>query len=216
MCKQQNEWVSGDGEVINIDRAWAKSDKVLAENRLQADLMQACAVSGDRRWYALRTGRANEIDLRDQLIGEGVDAVVPVKQAQQRARRPGARGRVIHKPVLRTLVFVNVVPSGACFAGLLRLRDVAAIIGADGSPYPIRDRDMSVFMDLAQAGAFDERNTPTGLKVGSRVKINVGPYADFAGVLEGYARGRTARVQTWLFGREMTVDVKLAHLQKLD
>lgn len=71
-------------------------------------------------------------------------------------------------------------------------------------------------MDLAQAGAFDERYAPTGLKVGEKVRIGVGPFAAFEGVLAGYAKGRAARVMTWLLGREHLVDVKLANLEKLD
>ncbi len=74
---------------------------------------------------------------------------------------------------------------------------------------------VSVERLAAAGGAFDERNAPTGLVVGSKVRIKVGAYADFDGILEGYAKGRAARVLTWMFGRELTVDVKLAHLEKL-
>jgi transcription antitermination factor NusG len=118
--------------------------------------------------------------------------------------------------VHRGLVFVCIVPSNAAFAGLLRVKGVAAMVGKDGIPYPIGNREMNVFMELAQAGAFDERNTPAGLVVGSRVRINVGPYAEMDGILTGYAPGRPARVLTWLFGGEIVVDVTLAHLEKLE
>lgn len=211
--KQLNE-----AEPIDTTRCEALADKVIAERRLDAELLAAASVdvAGARRWYALRVGDHCEIALCDDLIRARVDAVVPVKQVPVRRRFQGGRGKLIHKPVLRSLVFVSIVPSDAAFAGLLRVRDIAAIIGSGARPYPIGDREMNGFMDLAQKGAFDERNTPTGLKVGSRVRINVGPFADFDGVLVGYARGRTARVATWLFGNEMTVDVTLAHLEKLE
>lgn len=200
---------------IDVTRAEAKADKVMAERRMEAELLAAAsmAVEGPRRWYALRTQGIGEIELCGRLVDSSVDAVVPVKTVHV-ARRSGARGgRVIHKPVLRGMVFVRMVWSERAFAGLLRVRGVAAMIGADERPHPIGDREMNGFMDLAQAGAFDERNMPTGLKVGAAVRIAVGPYADFDGVLEGYARGRTARVRTWLFGRDVLVDVRLAHLK---
>lgn len=203
-----------DAELIDVTRCEAKSDRVLAARRMERELLAAASldVEGARRWFALRTLGVSEIDLCQRLTDSRVDAVVPVKKVPVRRRFQGDRGKVVHRPVLGGLVFVNLVPSDAAFAGLLRVKGVWALIGTDGRPYPIGDREMNAFMDLAQAGAFDERNTPQGLKVGSRVRIAVGRYADFEGVLEGYAKGRTARVMTWLFGREMTVDVKLAHL----
>lgn len=203
-----------EADVIDLSRCEAKADRVIAERRMEAELLAAASkhVEGDRRWFALRSANRGEIDLVARLDRIDVDAVVPVKEVQV-GRRAGSRGgKVVHRPVLSGLVFVCIVPSDSAFAGLLRFKGVAAVVGKDGRPYPIGNREMNGFMDLAQAGAFDERNTPTGLAVGSAVKIRVGPYADFWGVLEGYAPGRAARVRTWLFGRDLCVDVKLAHL----
>lgn len=213
-------WLDRQGTPINVDRAWHKSDRVIAERQREERhlAMASLDVEGARRWFALRAGNRGEIDLRDRLIDSRVDAVVPVKQVQA-ARRAGCRGgKVIHKPVLSQLVFVNIVPSDEAFAGLLSVKGVSSLVGTNDKqfrPYPIGDRQMNGFMDLAQAGAFDERNMPTGLKVGSWVRINVGPYAEFLGVLEGYAKGRTARVKTMLFGSNLIVDVKLAHIENL-
>lgn len=204
-----------EASVIDLSRCEAKVDKVMAERRLEADLLAMASkrVPGERRWFALRTANRAELDLVRRLDESDVDAVVPVKEVQA-SRRAGARGgKVIHKPVLTGLVFVSLVDSNAAFAGLLRVKGVVAVVGKEGRPYPIGNREMNGFMDLAQAGAFDERNAPTGLQVGRQVKIRVGPYADFTGVLEGYARGRAARVRTMLFGCDLTVDVKLAHLE---
>lgn len=207
-----------EASVIDLSRCEAKANRVMAERRMEAELLAAASkhADGERRWFALRCANRGELDLFHRLDGLDVDVVVPVKEAQVARRFQGGRGRVVHRPVLSGLVFVNVVPSNEAFAGLLRVKGVASVVGKEGRPYPIGDREMSSFMDLAQAGAFDERNTPTGLVVGSMVKIRVGAFADFAGVLEGYARGRAARVRTMLFGRDLTVDVKLAHLEKLE
>lgn len=201
--------------VIDLSRCVAKADKVMADRRLERELLATASldVVGDRQWFALRTLGSSEIDLCQRLVDSRVDAVVPVKQVPVMRRFQGGRGKVINKPVLSGLVFVNLVASNAAFAGLLRVRGVMAIVGKEGIPYPIGQREMNGFMDLAQVGAFDERNTPTGLQVGERVKIRVGQFADFVGVLDGYAKGRAARVRTMLFGRDLTVDVKLAHLE---
>lgn len=213
----QHAWLDDEGNAINIDRAWKKSDKVMAERRLEQGLLAAARkdVSGERRWFALRTLGVGEIELCSQLIDSGVDAVVPVKKVQMKRRFKVETRRFVHKPVLRGLVFVSLVPSTECFAGLLRVKGVAAFVGTDGMPHAIGEAEMRKFMDLAQAGAFDERYAPTGLVVGEKVKIGVGPFAAFEGVLTGYAKGRTARVLTWLFGREHVVEVKLANLEKL-
>lgn len=214
-------WLDRQGAPINVDRAWHKSDRVIAERQREERhlAMASLDVEGTRRWFALRAGNRGEIDLRDRLIDSRVDAVVPVKQVPVKRRFKVECRKVVHRPVLAGLVFVNIVPSDEAFSGLLRVKGVASLVGTNDKqfrPYPIGDRQMNGFMDLAQAGAFDERNAPTGLQVGAKVRINVGPYAEFTGVLEGYAKGRSARVMTWLFGREIIVDVKLAHIENLD
>jgi len=203
-----------DDEVMG-EASMRKALSARAERRLDAKLLAAASLNtvGDRHWFAVRSDHRGEIDLCTVLSDSRVDAIVPVKQVHP-TRRAGTRGgKVVHKPVLRGLVFVNLVPSDEAFAGLLRVRGVRELIGPPGRPLPIRDREMNGFMDLAQAGAFDERHLARGIKIGSRVRINVGPYADFEGILEGYAKGRTARVLTWLFGREMVVQVTLAHIE---
>lgn len=203
---------------IDLTRCYEAADRVMAERRVDAELLAAASlnVEGKRSWFALRTWKCSEIDLCRMLVDSRVDAVVPKKTVPVK-RRFGALSRtVIHKPVLAGLVFVSIVPSPEAYAGLLRVSDVQAIVGDGVLPYPIGSNEMNGFMELAEKGAFDERNMPTGLKVGSRVRIKVGPYADLDGVLEGYAPGRPARVLTHLFGGKMTVDVTLAHLEKLE
>jgi transcriptional antiterminator NusG len=205
-----------EADRIDLARCSVASDRVMDRRRIDARLLAAAAldVEGQRRWFALRVVGSSEIELRDRLTDSRVDAVVPVRTAPVKRRFGGGSRKVVHRPVLGNLVFVNIVPSDDAFAGLLRVKDVTAMVGAAGRPYPIGDREMNGFMDLAQAGAFDERATATGIKVGSEVRINVGAYADFMGILQGYGKGRTARVLTYLFGHEMIVDVKLAHLAK--
>ncbi|MEO3386024.1 transcription termination/antitermination NusG family protein [Mesorhizobium sp. CAU 1741] len=207
-----------EADPIDVTRCEAKSDRVLAKLHMDERLLAAASksVTGDRVWFALRAVHRSELDLCRTLDDSDVDAVVPVREVQG-GRRLGSRAsRVVHKPVLAGLVFVNIVPSSEAFQGLLRVRTAQAFIGTGEGPHPIGNREMNSFMDLAQKGAFDERNTPAGLKVGSRVRIPVGPFADFHGVLEGYAPGRPARVRTMLFGQELLVDVMLAHLEKLE
>lgn len=204
------------------EREYLASERGRKTRALDCDLLWHAGidVEGSRFWFALRTAQRSEIEIEAALRDSRVDAVVPIKSVPA-LRRHGVRSaKIIHRPVLRDLVFVNCVPSPRAFAGLLRVRGIAAIIGKGAGkgdqPFPIGDREMSGFMELAQSGAFDERMRPTGIKVGSRVRITTGRSADLEGVLEGYARGRTARVRTLLFGHEMTVDVKLAHLSELD
>lgn len=207
-----------EASVIDLSRCEAKVDKVIAERRMEARLLAAATkhVEGVRLWFALRSANRSELDIVARLEKNDVDAVVPVKEMPAARRFQPRSANIVHRPVLSRLVFVNIVPSSDAFAGLLRVKGVTAVVGKDGRPYPIGSREMNGFMDLAQAGAFDERNTPTGLAVGAAVKMRVGQFADFSGVLEGYAKGRTARVRTMLFGRDIAIDVKLAHLEKLE
>src|SRR5690606_37542057 len=100
----------------------------------------------------------SEIELCKLLTDSRVDAVVPVRNVPVRRRWNKQSRALIHKPVLAGLVFVNMVSSDEAFAGLLRVKGVAAVVGTEGRAYPIGDKEMNSFMDLAQEGAFDERN----------------------------------------------------------
>lgn len=204
-------------ERIDLTRALAAGEKAAAQARMHAGLLAAATVRDEEkaRWFALRTAHCSEMELCEQLVDSHVDAVVPVKKVQQKRR--GCRpGRFIHKPVLSHLVFVRVVPSNEAFSGLLNVKGVAAMIGSDGRPHPIGDAEMAVFMDLAQKGAFDERHTPTGIRVGSAVRIRVGQGAVIDAVIEGYARKRGVRVLAQLFGQAVTMEVTLAQIEKPD
>ncbi|MHB2265023.1 transcription termination/antitermination protein NusG [Aliihoeflea sp. PC F10.4] len=207
-------WLDRDGKPYVMP-----SKAVTAERQREIDavLLDAAGmeVEGERRWFAFRTANRGEIEIRDSLVSMKIDAVVPQKTVPAPRRFSSRSRKVVHKPVLRNLVFVRVVPSDDALAGLRRVRGIVAAVGSDDRAYPIADKEMNGFMHLAERGAFDERVTPTGLKVGSRVKINVGPYADFTGIFEGYAKARSARVLTYLFGHDIVVDVKLAHLERL-
>ena len=207
-----------DAAPIDTTRCEARSDAMRAVRRMEARLLAAASrdVAGVRRWYALRVAGVQEVLLRSRLADSRVDAVVPTRIEPVKRRFAAPSRKLVHRPVLKGMVFVNIVPSADAFAGLLRVDGVAALIGTGERPHPIGDREMIAFMDLAQAGAFDERVAASGLVLGSRVRIGVGAFAQFEGVLEGYARGRTARVRTMLFGSELTVDVRLAHLEKME
>lgn len=206
-----------EAERINLDRCYAESDRQMAVKRLDDRLLAHASadVPGARSWCAFRTARCSPIAMRDSLVSCRVDAVVPVKQVTG-GRRVGSRGKVVHKPVIEGLVFVRLVLSDEAVAGLLRIKGIASVIGSRGRVHPVSDKEMNVFMELAEQGAFDERNGLTGVKVGSRVRIKAGPFADLEGVMQGWKRSRGLRVLAWMFGQAVTVDLTLAQIEKID
>ena len=205
-----------DDEPIDLARSELEIDRVLARRRIERSLLAAASreVVGAKSWFALRVEPRCETEVRMRLDRLRVEAAVPIRQVQVKRRFRAESRRTIERAVLSGLVFVRLVASNAAFAGLLRVKGVAAIVGKEGAPYPIGNQEMQEFMELAQAGAFNERCTANGIAVGSRVRIRVGPFADAAGIFEGYGKARGARVRTMLFGREMTVDVKLANIEE--
>lgn len=211
-------WLDRSGKVALTGVSAQRLEKAAEAARLDAELLAAATmqVKGKPAWYALRTAKCCEIALCESLVDSGVDAVVPMRTVQCQGRRAGARSRLVHRPVLSGMIFVSMVLSDAAVAGLLRVRGVAAIIGSQGRPHPIGDKEMNGFMELAQAGAFDLRQGAHGLKAGSRVRIKDGPFAEFEAVMQGYVRSRHVRVLAHLFGRAVTMELTLAQIEKLD
>lgn len=202
---------------IMPEERMAKVIRARAERRMEeAFLRIAAGVEGQtRQWFALTTDNRAEKDVEKRLGEAGLTAWVPMRRTVTVRRGTRAR-REKHEPVFRGYVFVRVVPCDEAFVGLSRVRGVAGIVAAAGVAFPIRDKEMEALIGLVDAGWFDVREIDGRLSVGSKVRIDVGAFAGFDGVLDGYVGTRSARVLAHILGAERAVIVPIAKLTKSD
>ena len=207
--KQLNE-----AERINLDRCYAKLDRVMMDRQAENALVEAASRERiGRCWYVLSVASRGEKSVEKELIEAGIEAWVPVKVVNVQLRHADRMARR-ERPVFRGYVFVKVVGSADAWAGLRTFRSVRGILCGAKGPTPVRDEKMNDLMGLVEEGVFNERRRKGPFLEGTRVLIKNGPFADFKGVLEGYVGTRSARVMTHLFGGEVVCTVPIAKLAK--
>lgn len=207
--KQLNE-----AERINLDRCYAKSDKVMKERRMENGLISAASKERiGRRWFVLGVASRGEKAVEKELTDAGIEAWVPVKIVNVQVRHADRIARR-ERPVFRGYVFVKVAESADAWAGLKTFRNVRGILCGPNGPTPVADEKMNDLMGLVEKGVFNDKRRKGPYLEGSRVLIKSGPFADFKGVIEGYVGTRSARVLTHLFGGEVVCTVPIAKLAK--
>lgn len=201
------------------ERIWqARERQAAASRRSHALLMAAGECELIRRWYALRVVGGREKMVSDTLDGMNIHNWVPMRK--QKAWR--VRGRVLpsrEAPVISGFVFVRVISSAECWAGLRTVRGVFDVVGTADAPMPIADKEMQSFNDLAKGGAFDEDKThpEKTFALGEKLHVAAGPFAGFEGRVMKHGKGRQkdmVLVGLALFTHETPTWLPIAILEK--
>jgi transcriptional antiterminator NusG len=218
LSDREHVWVDrSTGEIINVDRAWQKSDKRIALTRREQALLAAAGMDGpEARWYVLRVEDRTDIAV-DKLLG---DAKIERWMAQETivVRRRGRFGMMRPKPktvpFLPGYIFVKVVWCDVCWHALMSLKGVVGILGGAYRPAPVAEDKMlklraDVEHDPEAIRAMIKRFNP-----GDQVSVDDGPFASFPGVVEEVGDNGRARIEVLIFGRVVSVDLDLAQISK--
>jgi transcription antitermination factor NusG len=81
-------------------------------------------------------------------------------------------------------------------------------------PTPISQEDIEHIKSLEEADVEPVEEEIIDVEVGNLVEVCVGPFMGIKGIIESI-RGRTAVIETIVFGRSAPVSVNIAHLSKL-
>lgn len=188
------------------------------------DLARACLADGlpggaaDGFWFVLGTETGRERSVADSLAGAGFSFWLPERRIVMPAKRKLPR-RVIHKPYFRGYLFVRMRRSLRGYVGMLRIRDVKAILGTSAGPTPVDDEIVNGLKDLIDKWERTGRRPKIAayeLSAGDSVLIKRGPFADFkARVEDGYSGTKRVRVIQNLFGGEAIATYDIDDLRKI-
>ncbi len=215
----EHVWVDpSTGEVINVDRAWQKSDRRIAMSRKQQALLAGAGETGPTaRWYVLQVQRGSDIAV-DKLLD---DARIERWMAQETVvvRRRGRYGMMRPKartvPFLPGYIFVRVVWKEECWHALSGIKGVVNVLGGAERPAPVpEDKMLKLRADV--------EHDPEAIKAmiksfqpGDQVSVDSGPFASFPGVVEAVDDKGRARIEVLIFGRSVSVDLDLAQISRL-
>lgn len=207
------------GEVL-CDASVRKALKARRERRIEAGLLAAAAAgeAGAKRWYVLTTAPNAEISVDKSLTDAGVMCWLPMKKGDpaRRGCRPVASRKAVWMPAFPGYIFVRVVPSAACWAGLRLVDGVSGVLGAREEAFPVATEIVNKLKIMIDSGGLDQTVDAKRVRKGSRVTVKDGPFAWFDGVVEGYAGTAYVRVLLSIFGREVPVKLTLAQIAKAD
>ncbi|MER2536043.1 MAG: transcription termination/antitermination NusG family protein [Rhizobiaceae bacterium] len=211
--------LSEAGEVLG-EVSVRKALKARRERRIEAGLLAVAAAGDveDKRWYVLTTSPHAEISVEKSLTDAGVMCWLPMKKGDpaRRGCRPVASRKAVLMPAFPGYIFVRVVASAACWAGLTRVDGVSGVLGAREEAFPVSTEIVNKLKIMIDAGGLDQTVEAKRLRKGSRVMVKDGPFAWFNGVVEGYAGTAHVRVLVSIFGRTVPVRLSLAQIAKPD
>jgi transcriptional antiterminator NusG len=212
MMMQHNKF---DGVRIGEPRGERLDDRM---KRIRAEMLHAATMKAgdDSPWFAVRVMTGREISVKNSLVDENIEAVVPMRMGPEYRRR----GRVIpakSMPAMTGYVLVRFMPSDEAFLGIRSVDYVVDMLGGCASPHRVSNKEVSRFMALADEGGLDWERPTVIFRRAEKVKISEGPFSGFHGEIitcRNDGKG-DAVVEINLFSSLTPVLMPLAMLEKV-
>lgn len=220
LSDREHVWVDrSTGEVINVDRAWQKSDKRIALTRREQAMLAAAGMNGpEARWYVLRVEDRADIAVDKSLEDANVERVMLATEVE-----PKRRGKRRHQslvpvrmPSFPGYIFVKVVSCPMTWAGLRTVEGVLGPIGGCDNPSPVSEQEIVKFQARIENDPDAIAVLTNALKAGDKVSIDSGPFAGFEAVVLMLGDRHKVHVEVDIFGRKMPIGFALAEVTKLD
>lgn len=211
-----------EAERIDTSRAEDAGDRQRAANALHAHYLaiasgatgwQAGEVSA-RRWYVLTVASQAERAVEKSLGDAGIEAWVPMKMTELLIQGTRKK-RNVERPVWLGHIFVSVVPTAETWHGLRGVDGVRKVLGSAFGPVSVPDKKINELKEMVDNGTFNEKRAGKVMEVGQRVKVKLGSYVEFTGVVEGYVGTRAVRVMASMFGSVRPIEVDLDDLARI-
>ncbi|RWQ56552.1 MAG: transcriptional antiterminator NusG [Mesorhizobium sp.] len=215
----ERAWLDRNGDPINIDYAWQKSDARIALRRRERAMLAAAGMDGpEARWYVLRVEERTDIAVDKSLHDANVERWMATKSVlpPRRSDRKKQRSEPVLMAALPGYVFVRVVSTPATWAALKTIKGVVDVLGGADNPKPLKAAE------ILKLQAFIEKNPraievlTNALKVGDRVSIDAGPFASFEAIVLVLGDAERIKVEASLFGRATPLELDLAQVTKLE
>lgn len=220
LSDREHVWVDrSTGEVINVDRAWQKSDKRIALTRREQAMLAAAGMDGpEARWYVLRVEDRADIAVDKSLEDANVERVMLATEVE-----PKRRGKRRHQslvpvrmPSFPGYIFVKVVSCPMTWAGLRTIEGVLGPIGGCDNPSPVSEQEIVKFQARIENDPDAIAVLTNALKAGDKVSIDSGPFAGFEAVVLMLGDKHKVQVEVDIFGRKTPIGFALAEITKLD
>lgn len=199
------------------DRQSAAIDKVRAMSRRSQALLAAAGQSESAlHWYVIRTDAHAEMAVDNLLVKANVEHWLPFMKVADRRR--GGRKRACREAEIKLAwpgyMFVRVVPKPEAWAGLLTVKGIVGVLGADEKPFPVKHEKVLQLRIFLEGNVIAIGEIAKGFKVGEMVRVNDGPFASHNGIVSELCEDGFARIDVMLFGRAVPITLGLDQIEK--
>ena len=175
----------------------------------------------EKKWYVLRavSGKESKVkeyldaDIRNGNLGDYVSQVlIPTEKVYQ--ERNGKK-IVKERSYLPGYVLIEAALVGEVSHHLRNTPNVIGFLGGTENPVPLRQSEVNRILgtvdELQENG--EELNIP--FAVGENVKVTVGPFSGFSGVIEEVnSEKRKLKVMVKIFGRNTPLELGFVDVEK--
>lgn len=197
-------------ETVDIDIA--SGDETRSESETAEDI----ADQGD--WYVVHSYSGMETKVKKNLehrvesmrmFDKIFQVIVPTEE--QIELKDGER-RVVERRVFPGYILVKMILDDESWYGVRNTPGVTGFVGIGHRPTPLSADEVERIMSRIEA---EEPSIKIDFKIGERVRVVEGAFAEFHGVVDDIDLDRgKARVLISIFGRETPVEVDFLQLEK--
>ena len=157
-------------------------------------------------WYAVRTRPRHERVVKSLLTEKKVQVFLPEHKVWGRRRD---RREKILVPLFPSYLFVGAESDGEKFQQVKWTRGVVDILGVNGAPIPVPNRELESLQILMASG--EDMSPVSTLAPGNRVRVLEGPLTGAEGKV--LRRGKRSRLIVTVELLQRSVAVELAEYQ---
>ncbi|MCP4166581.1 MAG: transcription termination/antitermination protein NusG [Chloroflexi bacterium] len=183
-----------------------------------ADEEETSEVDDGREWYVVHSYSGMETKVKKNLehriesmgMSDRIfNVIVPTEE--QIELKDGER-RVVERRVFPGYILIEMVLYDESWYVVRNTPGVTGFVGIGNRPTPLSPDEVDRIMSRIEA---DEPSIKVDFKVGERVRVTEGAFAEFHGVVDDIDlyRGK-ARVMISIFGRETPVEVDFLQLER--
>ncbi|MBZ9985683.1 transcriptional antiterminator NusG [Mesorhizobium sp. BH1-1-5] len=200
------------------DRQTAALDRARGMTRRAEALLAAAGQSESAmHWYVLRTEPHAEIAVDKLLQDANVEHWLPFMKVEKRRR--GGRKKQAKEAVSMLAwpgyMFVRIVPKPEAWAGLLTVKGVVGVLGANEKLFPVRHEKVLQLQVFLEGNVLAMGEIASVLQLGQMVRVNAGPFASHNGtVVEWDEDAGTVGVDVYIFGRAVPITLGLDQIDK--
>lgn len=172
-----------------------------------------------KRWYVVHTysGHENKVkanlEKRVEYLGLG-EKIFRIEVPQKTVTMvKGGRRQDKEEKIFPGYVLVEMIMDDDSWFVVQNTAGVTKFIGANKKPIPARESEIRKIIHKVQ---IQTAKVELDVKVGDKVKIISGPFADFVGTItEVYPDKAKLRASVSIFGRETPVELEYNQIQKV-